>query len=471
MNSKAITIHPSEPVHFAKEVEAIQAKIEPILISDSASLEQLEKSIRTQTDQLAALLLQQKLQAHLNSLEAQQSERELAHNLSPKLRKEEYVEVRLSTSTGFPIVVKTAYYRQNCHRKAGKRHKGAYPALILLGIHERVSPLLAAQVGMWCGLLGSFDEVRQVLQEQGVDISVNKLRSISYAYAQRARQYQEQHSIAELLEGNNVTGRRVVVSTDGGRTRLRENKRGPKTDKGRTRFHGNWREPKLLIIYVVDENGKQDRHFAPIIDGCMQGPDAIFKRIRCYLEALKIEAADHLLFVADGAHWIWNRVEELIKTLNMDASQIHQLVDFYHAIEHINKVSQFKKGWDDAERRKWQKTQRHHLLSGKVDCVIQAIHEICKGRLSKDIKTEKNYFDRNKGRMNYAAIKTLNLPIGSGAIESSVRRVINLRIKGPCTFWLKNNAEHILMLRAFFKAGRWKLLNKMANSVKNLVFL
>jgi hypothetical protein len=52
-----------------------------------------------------------------------------------------------------------------------------------------------------------------------------------------------------LAEGDNVQGRRVVVSADGGRLRLRENKRGAKTKKGRTRYQGAWREPKLLIIY------------------------------------------------------------------------------------------------------------------------------------------------------------------------------------------------------------------------------
>lgn len=350
----------------------------------------------------------------------------------------------------------------------GKRRAGAYPALILLGLTDHVTPLLAAQVGMWCALLGSFDEVRQVLGEQGIDISVNKLRDISYSYAERARRYQECQSVANLLKGENISGRKVIVSSDGGRSRIREKKPGSsKTAKGQSGFKANWREPKLLIIYVVDENGKQDRHFAPIIDGCMQGPDAVFKRIRCYLDALNISTADHLLFVADGAHWIWNRVDEMVKSLPLDASHIHQLVDFYHAVEHLNKVAQFKKTWTVSERQAWQKTQRTRLLQGRVDEVVKAIHEICKGRLSKGIKTEKNYFDRNQHRMNYAAIKALNLPIGSGAIESSVRRVINLRIKGPCTFWLKKHAEHILMLRAFFKAGRWNLLKKMANSVKN----
>jgi len=52
-----------------------------------------------------------------------------------------------------------------------------------------------------------------------------------------------------------------VVSLDGGRIRLRENKRGPKTPKGRTRYKAAWREPKLLIIYVVNAKGQLEKSF------------------------------------------------------------------------------------------------------------------------------------------------------------------------------------------------------------------
>ena len=58
-----------------------------------------------------------------------------------------------------------------------------------------------------------------------------------------------------------MAGRRVVISSDGGRLRLRETKRGPKTKKGRQRYTGAWREPKVLIVYVVDAEGKREATF------------------------------------------------------------------------------------------------------------------------------------------------------------------------------------------------------------------
>ena len=261
-----------------------------------------------------------------------------------------------------------------------------------------------------------------------------------------------------------LDGRRVVVSMDGGRIRLREKKRGPKTQKGRTRYNGAWREPKLLIIYVVDSEGKLDRSFSPMIDGCVKGPDAVFEMLRGYLESLCIRNADQVLFIADGAHWIWKRVPALINSLNLLSERVYQRIDFYHAAEHLGKVAGFRKAWSGKERKSWISRQRGCLLKGNVSDVIEAVKKICRGRQSKAIAAERDYFIRNQHRMDYSKVKACALPIGSGAIESAVRRVINLRLKGPCTFWYKENAERILMLRSFYKSGRWKQLKQMANS-------
>ena len=75
----------------------------------------------------------------------------------------------------------------------------------------------------------------------------------------------------------------------------------------------------------------------------------------------------------------------------------------------------------------------------------------------KDQTTWLNYFV-NHGlthrRMNYSESVSHHLPIGSGAIESAVRRVINLRVKSNATYWLRENAETIIRFRAWIKAGR-----------------
>ena len=93
-----------------------------------------------------------------------------------------------------------------------------------------------------------------------------------------------------------MTGKRVVVSLDGGRVRVRRKKRGPKTQKGRNRFHTDWKEPKLLILYVVGDDGRPSQTWAPIIDGTLRGPEAVFALLLSYARQIGLNAADKVLF-------------------------------------------------------------------------------------------------------------------------------------------------------------------------------
>ena len=62
------------------------------------------------------------------------------------------------------------------------------------------------------------------------------------------------------------------------------------------------------------------------------------------------------------------------------------------------------------------------------------------------------------GHLDYARCRGRGLPIGSGAVESAIRRVINLRIKGPGILWEEENAEAMVVLRAAALSGRWEEL-------------
>jgi hypothetical protein len=95
---------------------------------------------------------------------------------------------------------------------------------------------------------------------------------------------------------------------------------------------------------------------------------------------------------------------------------------------------------------------------------VAAVREICRGRNRSEIRTQRNYFVKNLARMRYDRIRALKLPMGSGCVESAIRRMVNLRLKGPCIFWCKANAEAILLLRCYWKAGRWNLLKNQAHS-------
>jgi hypothetical protein len=461
-NAEPITLQIKCRAEIAEKIVAIlEQENNPQLTTTTEALEELETDLRKHANELCGLVVEKQIQHSIDSEEGREAQRQIIQAYPYKMVDKGKEEVRLRTCCGFEVTVRVSYFTRKGNRRGKKRYPGLYPGLLVLGIHERCTPGLASEISMFAGMLGSLEEARQVLAERGIDLNIKTVRRIAYRFAERARTAQR---VLELDFGPGVAGRKVAISADGGRTRIREKKRGKKTAKGRNRFRGAWREPKLFIIYVVNAEGKLDRSFMPIIDALIRGPDAMFKLLHAYLSQLNLSEADRILFIADGAPWIWNRVPDLIKRLGLASDQVHQLIDFYHAVEHLGKVASLRKGWSSKQRKSWVRKHRNLLLEGHVDKVVSAVKAICRGRCSSAIRTQMNYFLKNSERMAYARLRALKMPIGSGSVESAIRRVVNLRLKGPCTFWCKENAEAILLLRCYWKAGRWNMLKNMANT-------
>ena len=445
------------------EIRDVQQQIETKrrdgrLIRTAEDLNTLERAVAALTDRLSALLVAEAMQASLDDPENRRTARPLAQGAGHPLRDQGRRDITIRTACG-PVVVRATYFSRNCDRdKAGR---GMYPMILLWGVHDRCTAGVVSEISKLVAMLGSLEEVEQVLSDRGRPLDFKTIRAIAYRFATRARAAQR---AGGLGWGETVAGRRVILSTDGGRIRIRTTKRGPKTAKGRNRFRTDWREPKLLIIYVVNEQGQMDRDFLSVIDGTLGGPDAIFKLMEFYLRELGIGRADRILFVADGARWIWNRAGLLLRRLGVKPDQVDELVDFYHAVEHLGKIAALQRRWTGEERQRWIGRQRRRLLKGAIEEVQGAIDALRGPRGGKALRRERDYFKRNagKGRMDYARIAAAKMPIGSGAIESAIRRVVNLRLKGASIYWHKTSAEAVLLLRSYYKAGRWNHLEKQA---------
>ena len=358
----------------------------------------------------------------------------------------------------------TYYHRFQCpeNAKNKKANRGMFPMLILLGIANGFTAGVRQRVMKCAALLGSYEEAVQMLADEGIKICVNTLRKVTAGMGEMLARLTKSGSVK--VSGD-ATGRRIVVTTDGGRVRLREKRRG-KTKKGHKRFKPAWREPRLFMIYATDDKGKIDPTFTPIIDGSLGSCDQLFRLLLSYLKALNVKEASKVLFIADGAkcpvlfcsplRTQWSRVPTLIKTLGLTADQTQQRIDYWHAVEYLGKIveSSSLKGKQKAQ---WRKTQKDRLYRGDIGLVVIAIEQLIGEEPSEDQTTWKNYFV-NHGlthrRMDYPLSLSSHLPIGSGAIESAVRRVINLRVKSNATYWLRENAETIIRFRAWIKAGR-----------------
>jgi len=303
--------------------------------------------------------------------------------------------------------------------------------------------------------LGSLREAQAELERRGIQVNVKVLQRVARLWSSRVRNRLGDR----LVFQETLKGKRVAVAIDGGRVRTRTDRKGRKTARGRHRYRTDWREPKLLILYLLDANGRQDTSFPPIIDGTLHGPDALMALLRFYLDKLEVRQAEAMVFTADGAPWIWERIQTLLADWPIP---VYRVLDFYHATEHLVAVTAACKGWSAKQRKTWWRKQQRRLLKGQVDQVIDAIADLAKGRRRKTVLRELNYFTRHREHLAYDRLIQHKLPIGSGAIESAIRRVINLRLKGAAIFWKEDTVNKMLLLRAWFKAGRWNTLENIA---------
>ncbi len=381
-------------------------------------------------------------------------------------------EVEVTLLGGGTVRVETDYFKPNRRgprrgrrRGTGRRGKGGsgvYPLLAALGVRDRLSPATASEISLLVVGSDSVRAGRQALERRGLDLghkeTLRVVNSVGERLVEHRNAWLARIAGAAPPVHSVLRGKRVVVATDGGRIRIRTPHKGRKRKNGHHGFDADWKEPKLLVIYVVDNKGKVLDTFRPVIDGTMGDADAVYEMIASYLKVLGVHEAEHLTVLGDGAVWIWNRVEKLIKATGIDTEKVTAIIDLYHAIEVLGKIAgipKLSKKWTSENKKTWLKRAKKLLRAGRIEELLLHIQTLAVGRRSKKVKSHMDYFGENKERMRYKAFRARGLTIGSGAIESAVRRVVNLRLKSNAKYWRSENAEHMLLSRSYLKAGRF----------------
>ncbi|MEZ4239068.1 MAG: hypothetical protein R3F59_23535 [Myxococcota bacterium] len=343
--------------------------------------------------------------------------------------------------------------------RRGSQGTGVYPVLDQLGICGRSTPGARLRVSRAVCEANSVSSARDLLAGGGIAIDHKAALRLTYMVCDDALRARTE-AMRATQTGNEqgvLVGRRVVVAVDGGRVNIRKRVAGRPRKGGRKRFETDWREPKVLTVYVVGEDGKRDRTIASVIDATLGDADAVFRLARYHLLRLGAHKAAELTLIGDGAPWIWNRAEWLREALGLAPEQFNQIFDYFHVVERLGELSKTQSRWGEEGRLAWLQFQKARLKAGKIE-EIEAVVQTIAERLPEDMRKEWDYWSSNCEKMRYGAFRERRLPIGSGAVESSVRRVINLRMKGASITWTEEHAEGILHLRAHAKSGRWSEL-------------
>ncbi len=374
---------------------------------------------------------------------------------------------------GTRVIMETAYLRTDWkkltgrkHTKRGKNGSGLYPVLEASGVADRVTPATREEIALYTVQASSYQEAVEILTRKGISIGSSTLQRIACATAADDLSLRD----AALSSAMNIpvpsdgplAGWRVLISVDGGRIRTRVNKNGRRTEKGTHRFYTPWREPRVIVINLLNNDGSSDSFSLPLYDTLIDDADAAFNLIIGYQRLLGAAYAEIIEFVSDGADWIWDRLDLMASQAEIGSSKLVKVLDFYHGSEHLYEAIELLTYLSKKERKKLYKRLRHILRHDPdgITKVINKLNQLVKRPNIKKMKDAIKYFEKHIDHMQYAIVKEMKLPIGSGLVESAVRRVINLRFKAPGTFWKKGVVQGLMHLRAFFKAGRWDEMMK-----------
>ena len=319
-----------------------------------------------------------------------------------------------------------------------------------LSAHQQLSPALEDKLAYFGTVTVSYEAAAKLAAKVGIGVEDSTI----CALVQRLGAKAEAQTQARLKpppqekHPERPASALAVLMLDGFQVRFR----GPGWGKKKTeQARVEWHEEKLGVFYRHEQAVGELRGqlMEKVLIG-WQGEGLELGR-RLHWEALRdgLGRAREVLAVADAAPWIWNVVGDRWPGA-------HQLLDFYHASQHLWSVGQTLHPKDEARRRAWVEERLHRLRRGKEPEVLAEIAALPRrrGERGKVIRREQNYFAEQARRMNYQKLARRGWPIASGAVESGCRSR-QCRRKRPGQFWTPTGLRHLDALEEARDHGHW----------------
>lgn len=155
--------------------------------------------------------------------------------------------------------------------------------------------------------------------------------------------------------------------------------------------------------------------------------------------------------IGDGAVWIWNLADQHFPGAM-------QIVDLYHARQHLWELSAKLFPNHDKARKRWIARCLDRLEGGKIESLVKILRALqpVSAELAKTLTNEAEYFGRNAQRMRYPYFRAQGLFVGSGVVEAGCKEVIGSRLKRSGMFWTVRGANAIIALRCCRLSGRFE---------------
>jgi hypothetical protein len=215
------------------------------------------------------------------------------------------------------------------------------------------------------------------------------------------------------------------------------------------------REVKLGCVFTQTTTDQQGR---PVRDEDSTTYTAAIESaqdfgLRLYTEAWRRgwSRAQKKVVIGDGAVWIWNVADQHFPGTI-------QIVDLYHARQHLWELSAKLFAADQQGRKRWLARCLNLLDQGKIEALVKILRERSPANeeLAHTVHNEADYFERNAQRMRYPAFRAQGLFVGSGVVEAGCKTVIASRLKRSGMFWTVRGANAIIALRCCRLSARFE---------------
>ena len=289
-----------------------------------------------------------------------------------------------------------------------------------------------------------YQETAKLLEDVlGLRVEESSAEVIVAEVGERARAAEEE-AMAEVSEGQLVGPRgpvpkRLYVAMDGSHAHV----------------DGAWHEIKTGVVYEgvpgprgVDASGP--KHYV----SAQETAESFGDRLYVAAGARGVEQAEEVVVIGDGAEWIWNLAAH-------HYPKATEIVDYWHACEHIHDLAKVCYGEETKAGERWAK-EHDRRLKEKGPCPLVRALRRRKAKTpqeAEEIQATLRYFTTHIERMRYPEFRQRGLMIGSGPVEAACKVVVGYRLKQAGMRWSQSGAHHVLALRCL-------VLNRQSDDIR-----
>jgi hypothetical protein len=310
-------------------------------------------------------------------------------------------------------------------------HTGQFPLDRRLGIHAGQMSEEVVKVAALLGVEDAYGSSRDILlQTTLLDLSPNSIRRACHQIGEQVEQ-REAAALAQSQALNAQLAQRRQTQTP---TRVYGS-----MDGYLVRFEDGWHEMKAGAFWTTDAHG-QTEAIEYYTDTASADRFSSLVWARAFARGANL--ASELVFIADGAHWIW-------RIVHAHFPNAIQIVDWFHASSYLVKIANAAFGESSPQAAAWLEPVKTALYEGRLATVIRACRAVAH-LAAKPVADARSYFATNRTRLRYAKFRAQGLQIGSGSMESGCKQIALERLKIAGAQWSREGACKLAKARAAF---------------------